>query len=99
VLLLCAMHAPSSGQTPPIALKRVSPEWSGTGIWACFPPGRDDLMFEAYRFGEIRAVSLPAYSFTFGDRFRLPSVCWEGEGGLLGLACHPQFELNGHIYA
>ncbi|MFM9959166.1 MAG: PQQ-dependent sugar dehydrogenase [Phycisphaerales bacterium] len=67
-------------------------------IWACSPPGRTDLMFVASKEGVVSALDLQTGALLAVPPLVLPDVIRFGEAGLLGMACHPDFESNGYLY-
>ena len=62
------------------------------------PPGDLERIFVAERAGPIRILRLPGYGVETTPFLSIPGVSTSGEGGLLGLAFHPDYETNGFLY-
>lgn len=67
-------------------------------ICISFPPGRDDVFFNASRTGRVFSTDLANLSCGDANGLTLPNVTTSTEQGLLGMAIHPDFDQNGFIY-
>ena len=61
-------------------------------------PGDPDHLFVALRGGDVRVIDLQTSSFLPTPLVSVPGVDERGEGGLLGLAFHPDFQTNGRFF-
>ncbi len=67
-------------------------------IFATTAPGRPDQLFIAERGGTIRIMNTATGQLNPSPLLSIPDVNASGEGGLLGLAFHPDFDNNGKFY-
>jgi len=66
---------------------------------ATYAPGDDQRLFIAQLNGVIRILDLTSGSLLATPFLTIPDVDTSGEGGLLGLAFHPDYATNGKFYA
>ena len=67
-------------------------------MFATFAPGDTERLFVAERSGKIRIVDLATDTLASTPFLSIPSVATSGEGGLLGMAFHPDYQTNGKFY-
>ena len=67
-------------------------------MYAAHAPGDADRLFIATRDGDIRIFDFGTNSLLTTPFVSVPSVLTTGEGGLLGLAFHPDYATNGKFY-
>lgn len=92
---LIASLWPSTSPGQSLSLERVASGLSNP-IFVTHAPGDADRIFIAQRSGAIRILNLNTGALsTF---INVPSVDTFFEGGLLGLAFHPDYETNGFFY-
>ncbi|TWT66819.1 Soluble aldose sugar dehydrogenase YliI precursor [Posidoniimonas polymericola] len=70
----------------------------GGPIFATHAPGDTDRLFIATRNGAIRVLDLTTGALLPTPFLSIPGVSTSGEGGLLGLAFHPDYAANGKFY-
>lgn len=70
---------------------------SGT-IFATHAPGDEDRLFVVGREGEITILDLNTNQVLPTPFLSIPDVDTQGEGGLLGMAFHPDYASNGKFY-
>ncbi len=71
----------------------------GVSILAASPaPGDSDHLFLAQRDGVVRVLDLQTDTLLPTPFVQVPGVDETGEGGLLGLAFHPNYQTNGKFY-
>lgn len=95
LLALCLLPAQAHAQS--MSLERVAAGLANP-IFATHAPGDADRLFIAQRAGGIRILDLTDTSQTPSTFMTVPSVNTSFEGGLLGLAFHPDYENNGFFY-
>lgn len=78
-------------------LERVATGLSSP-IYATHAPGDRDRLFIVQRGGAIRILNLTTGQLEATPFLSIPSVDTAGEGGLLGLAFHPDYANNGKFY-
>ena len=66
--------------------------------FATHAPGDADRLYITQRSGAIRILNLTTGNLNAGNFITVPSVNTSFEGGLLGLAFHPDFETNNFFY-
>ena len=71
---------------------------SDTPLAIASAPGDANHLFVALRDGTVEVVDLQTSSFLGTPLVTVPGVDDLGEGGLLGLAFHPDFQTNGKFY-
>lgn len=67
-------------------------------MFATTAPGRADQLFIVERSGTIRTFNTATGAINPTPFLSIPDVNASGEGGLLGLAFHPDFDTNGKFY-
>lgn len=87
-----ALGSPAAAQVA-IGYEFVAPAGFATAL--AQPPGETSRLYFTSREGRVRLVR-PGSQFPV-DLLMVP-VDTAGEGGLLGMAFHPQFQLNGFVY-
>jgi glucose/arabinose dehydrogenase len=80
-----------------IGLERVATGLSNP-MFVTHAPGDFNRLFVAERSGTIKVVNLPSGTVEATPFLSIPSVDTAGEGGLLGLAFHPDYQTNGKFY-
>ncbi len=80
-----------------IGLERVSTGLSNP-MFVTHAPGDKNRLFVAERSGAIKIVNLPSGTVEATPFLSIPSVDTAGEGGLLGMAFHPDYQTNGKFY-
>ena len=78
-------------------LERVSASLS-TPVFATHAPGDKDRLFVVEKDGTIRTLDLSLLSPTPQPFLTIPDTDSAGDGGLLGLAFHPNYATNGKYY-
>ena len=78
-------------------LERVSDSFSSP-VFATHAPGDKDRLFVVEKGGTIRTLDLSLSSPTPQPFLTIPDTDPAGEGGLLGLAFHPNYATNGKYY-
>lgn len=63
-----------------------------------FAPGETDRLFVGNRAGDIRVFNLTTGAFEPGIFLSIAGLDLEVEGGLLGMAFHPDYATNGKFY-
>ena len=103
-VLLLALGACGNGDGQPDSLPlalRLQPVGSALGLdfplFVTAPPGDNTRLFVVEKGGVIKIVDL-ATEQVLSTPFLSITVNAAGEGGLLGLAFHPNFSLNGFLY-
>jgi hypothetical protein len=71
---------------------------TGTQTQIVFAPGETDRIFSVGRFGDVRIVDLTTNSELPTPFLWVPDVDTEGEGGVIALAFHPNYQNNGKFY-
>ena len=94
-ILIAVPASQSNAQS--IQLERVVTGLSSP-TFATHSPGDSDRLFIAQRSGAIRILNLNTGNLNGSNFMTVPSVNTSFEGGLLGLAFHPDYENNGHFY-
>ena len=61
-------------------------------------PGRADELFVVEKGGTVRSFDLSTMTLGAGPFLSIPDTDTASEGGLLGLAFHPDFATNGRLY-
>ncbi len=79
-----------------VGLERVASSLNSP-VYATHAPGDQDRLFIVERGGAIKILDLNNNSL-IGDFLTIPDVDAAGEGGLLGLAFHPEYATNGKFY-
>ena len=67
-------------------------------IFLTAPPDDPDRAFVVERAGQIRIIRLPGFDLEATRFLTIAGVDTTGEGGLLGLAFHPDYATNGFFY-
>jgi glucose/arabinose dehydrogenase len=93
VLLLCA----SAARAGLDGLDRVASGLSAP-IFVTHAPNDFSRLFIAERGGAIKILNLQSGIVEPTAFLSIPSIDAEGEGGLLGLAFHPDYQTNGKFY-
>lgn len=96
-MALALLASPALVTAQDITLERITTGLSSP-IVATHAPGDADRLFVAQRSGAIRIIDLNNPGQTPTTFMTVPSVDTFFEGGLLGLAFHPDYENNGHFY-
>ena len=78
-------------------LKRVASGLSAP-IYATHAPGDSQRLFIVERGGAIKILNLATGTVNATPFLSIPSVDQAGEGGLLGMAFHPDYATNGKFY-
>jgi glucose/arabinose dehydrogenase len=94
-LILASSAAPARADV--LGLQRVASGMAAP-IFVTHAPGRPDQLFIAQRGGQIRILNLTTGVLEVTPFISIPNVDTEGEGGLLGLAFHPDYQSNGKFY-
>ena len=94
--LVACLLIPSFSHAQEISLERVA-SGLASPIFATHAPGDADRLFIAQRSGAIRILDLNAGG-TPSTFMTVPGVDTFFEGGLLGLAFHPDYQNNGFFY-
>jgi glucose/arabinose dehydrogenase len=89
--------APTETQGAISGLQRVASGLSAP-IFVTHAPGDSQRLFIAQRGGAIRILNLTTGTLEATPFLSIPSVDAGGEGGLLGLAFHPDYATNGKFY-
>src|SRR5215203_3627124 len=91
-LILLACASPSDA-----ALQGITRVASGLSapIYATYAPGDASRLFIVQRGGAIRILNLATRTLETTPFLSIPGVDTEGEGGLLGMAFHPDYASNG----
>lgn len=95
VLALSTLTSQSDGQS--LTLERVVSGLANP-TFVTYAPGDGDRLYIAQRSGAIRILNLNTGNLNGSNFMTVPGVSTTGEGGLLGLAFHPDFENNGFFY-
>jgi len=69
-----------------------------TPVYATHAPGDTSRMFVVEKGGAIRIVDLATGTINAQNFLSIPDTDTSGEGGLLGLAFHPDYSTNGKFY-
>ena len=80
-----------------LSLERVANGLSAP-IFATYAPGDGRRLYVCQRGGTIRILNLDTGNLNPSNFISIPNVNTTGEGGLLGLAFHPDFENNNFFY-
>ncbi len=67
-------------------------------VYATYAPGDTDRLFIVERGGNIRILDLATGQLNVDPFLQTPDADTAGEGGLLGLAFHPDYQTNGKFY-
>jgi glucose/arabinose dehydrogenase len=95
VLLVALAAAPARGAVSGLQLVASGlPE----PIFATHAPGDRTRLFVVQRGGAIRMLDLTTGTVEPTPFLTIPGVDVEGEGGLLGMAFHPNYATNGQFY-
>lgn len=94
ILGLLAITAPCRG----VVTGSTLITFTGTNTFATAAPGQDDYLYLAGREGQISIVDLTTSNVLPTPFLQIPDIDAAGEGGLLGLAFHPDYETNGKFY-
>jgi glucose/arabinose dehydrogenase len=70
----------------------------GPAMFATYAPGDRTRLFIEERGGAIKILDLTTGSVLATPFLSIPSVVTTGEGGLLGMAFHPEYQTNGKFY-
>jgi hypothetical protein len=70
----------------------------GNPTFVTHAPGDADRLFVALRYGIIRILDLTGTGQPLSTFMATPNVNGSSEGGLLGLAFHPNYQVNRHFY-
>lgn len=97
-VVVAALLWGDAGLAEDLAWERVASGLSQP-IFVASAPGRPDELFIAERGGAIRLLHLDSAAPAPTPFLQIPGVQTAGEGGLLGLAFHPEFADNGRFYA
>jgi glucose/arabinose dehydrogenase len=106
--LLAALLQGNTGSTAPVSdfvVKRVASGLSRP-VFATAPPGDRKRLFIVEQFdaeqlpatGRIRILDLSSFSLKAKPFLEIRDVSQRNEGGLLGLAFHPDYASNGFFY-
>lgn len=71
---------------------------AGANTFAVFAPGETDRVFLGTRDGVIRIVDVNNKTSLATPFLTIPNVDTEGEGALISLAFHPDYQSNGKFY-
>jgi glucose/arabinose dehydrogenase len=94
---LILFGAVSNSSATIIGLERVATGLSNP-MFVTHAPGDKNRLFVAERSGAIKIVNLPSGAVEATPFLSIPSVDTAGEGGLLGMAFHPDYQTNGKFY-
>ena len=94
---LCACILVTSLPAQSLSLERVAAGLASP-IFATHAPNDPDRLFIVQRSGAIRILNLNNINQTPTTFMTVPSVSTFFEGGLLGLAFHPDYQNNGFFY-
>lgn len=99
---LAALSAPASAQaSPPLDTVRVASGLS-LPLYVCSPPGDTDRLFiveqRSGNTGRIKVLDLSSGLVSGTVYLSISPVATGNEQGLLGLAFHPQYALNGFFF-
>ena len=97
LVFLSLLVSPNIVDAQSISLERIATGLSSP-IVATYAPGDADRLFVAQRSGAILILDLNNPSQTPITFMTVPNVDTFFEGGLLGLAFHPDYESNGYFY-
>ncbi len=67
-------------------------------VYATYAPGDSERLFIIERGGAIRILDLTTEELNVNPFLQIPDADAAGEGGLLGLAFHPDYQTNGKFY-
>ena len=95
-LAVCLLNAAPS-QAGLAGLERISASLSSP-VYATHAPGDDNRLFVVEKGGTIRTLDLSLPSPAPQAFLTVPDTDAAGEGGLLGLAFHPNYATNGKYY-
>ncbi|MGE0482338.1 MAG: sorbosone dehydrogenase family protein [Phycisphaerae bacterium] len=97
-LIGCAVSLAGEAAAQPVLASRLV---IGSGLtqplFVTHAPGDYSRIFVVQKDGAVRIVRIPQNTLV-GNPFVSFSVNTTGEGGLLGLAFHPQYAVNGYFY-
>lgn len=96
-LLLAFLASTPSADGEITGATRVASGLSGP-IFVTHAPGDTERLFIAQRGGSILILDLASGQVLPDPLVTIPGVLTSGEGGLLGLAFHPDFRNNGKFY-
>lgn len=93
------MHAltPSAAPAGIAGLERVASGLSSP-MFVTHAPGDRTRLFIGQRGGTVRIVDLTTGELSPTPFLSIPSIDTAGEGGLLGMAFHPDYAVNGKFY-
>jgi len=80
-----------------VGLKRVAGGLSNP-IYVTHAPGDPSRLFIVQRGGAIRILNLSSNTLEATPFLTVPNVITSGEGGLLAMAFHPDYQSNGKLY-
>jgi glucose/arabinose dehydrogenase len=95
VLLGCCWATPMRADI--VGLQRVASGLSNP-IYVTHAPGDASRLFIVQRGGAIRILNLSSGVLEATPFLMIPGVDTTGEGGLLGVAFHPDYQTNGKFY-
>ena len=72
--------------------------FASTPVYATHAPGDDNRLFLVEKNGAIKILDLNTGTVNSQEFLVIPDTDSQGEGGLLGLAFHPDYQNNGKFY-
>jgi glucose/arabinose dehydrogenase len=94
---LCLILSDAPTQAAIMGLRRVATGLSNP-MFVTHAPGDQSRLFIAERAGAIKILNLATGTVEATPFLSIPGVDAAGEGGLLGLAFHPDYRTNGKFY-
>jgi glucose/arabinose dehydrogenase len=96
-LILLGCCSAESARADIVGLQRVASGLSNP-IYVTHAPGDASRLFIVERGGAIRVLDLSSGALETTPFLTIPNVDTAGEGGLLGMAFHPDYPTNGKFY-
>jgi glucose/arabinose dehydrogenase len=97
ILALLVVFGSTSLHAAITGLERVAPGLSAP-MFATYAPGDSTRLFIGERSGAIRVLNLMSGQLESTPYLTIPGVLTDGEGGLLGMTFHPDYQTNGKFY-